>query len=223
MTSVGTSPSSPAIVEARPAATVVVLRNGARGPEVFMIRRHEASPFMPGAHVFPGGRLEDGETAAAAAIRELREETGIALSIGALTPFARWRTPVNEPRRFDTLFFAARMPGDQVPVHDPRETTGCEWLTPAVAVSRALRREILLPPPTWITLREIEPYPDVEAIFAWARTRAVAVREPQLVTCGDRRLLVVPGDPLCDERAAEPPRAETRFELDEGRWMARSL
>src|SRR5207253_4382988 len=198
--------------------TVVVLRDGGRGPEVFMIQRHDASPFMPGAHVFPGGRLDEGETAEAAAVRELSEETGIALSIDALIPFARWRTPVGEPRRFDALFFAARMPADQVPVHDPRETTGGEWLAPSDALARGLRREMLLPPPTWTTLRGIEPFPSVDAILEWARTRAIAVREPRLLMCGDRRLLVLPGDPLCDETAAEPLRAETRFELDEGRW-----
>ena len=185
-----------------------------------MIRRHDASPFLPGAHVFPGGRLDDGESAAAAAIRELQEETGIALSIDALIPFARWRTPIGEPRRFDARFFAARMPADQVPVHDPRETTGGEWLAPSDAISRCLRREIALPPPTWTTLREIEPLRDVEAILAWARTREVAVREPRLFVRGDRRLLVLPGDPLCDEAAVEPPRSETRFELRHDRWIA---
>jgi 8-oxo-dGTP pyrophosphatase MutT (NUDIX family) len=207
------------VAEAHPAATVVVLRDGAHGPEVFMIRRHEASPFMPGAHVFPGGRLDDGETAGAAAIRELREETGIALSIDRLIPLARWRTPVGEPRRFDALFFAARMPADQIPVHDPKETTGGEWLAPSEALSRGLRREIVLPPPTWTTLRELEPFADVEAILVWARTRAIAVREPQLVIRGDRRLLVLPGDPLSGEAAAEPPASETRFELNQDRWM----
>src|ERR1700687_520723 len=42
----------------RPAATVIVLRNGPAGPEVFLVRRHEGTPFMGGAHVFPGGRVD---------------------------------------------------------------------------------------------------------------------------------------------------------------------
>src|SRR5579864_9784414 len=42
----------------RPAATVVVLRDGPSGPEVFMVRRHADTAFMGGAHVFPGGRVD---------------------------------------------------------------------------------------------------------------------------------------------------------------------
>src|SRR5258706_13266645 len=45
----------------RPASTVVVLRDGSRGPEVFMVRRHHAIAFMAGAHVFPGGRVDPGD------------------------------------------------------------------------------------------------------------------------------------------------------------------
>src|SRR5712671_3362478 len=50
----------------RPASTVVVLRDGARGPEVFMVRRHHAIAFMAGAHVFPGGRVDAGDQQATA-------------------------------------------------------------------------------------------------------------------------------------------------------------
>ena len=52
-------PSNP-----RPAATVVVVRDGAAGFEVFMVRRHEGTAFMGGAHVFPGGRVDAADAAA---------------------------------------------------------------------------------------------------------------------------------------------------------------
>src|SRR6185436_2187806 len=48
----------PADTPIRPASTVVVLRDGPRGPEVFLVRRHHAIAFMAGAHVFPGGRVD---------------------------------------------------------------------------------------------------------------------------------------------------------------------
>src|SRR3954464_4008787 len=50
--------SEPIVANPRPAATVVVLRDGPAGPEVFMVRRHEGTAFMGGAHVFPGGRVD---------------------------------------------------------------------------------------------------------------------------------------------------------------------
>src|SRR5207237_7560669 len=50
--------------DARPAATVVVLRDCPAGPEVFMVRRHEGTAFMGGAHVFPGGRVDAADASA---------------------------------------------------------------------------------------------------------------------------------------------------------------
>lgn len=42
----------------RPAATVLLLRDGPVGIEVFMAVRHQGSSFMPGILVFPGGAVD---------------------------------------------------------------------------------------------------------------------------------------------------------------------
>lgn len=41
-----------------PAATVTLVRDSARGPEVLMMQRNLKSGFVPGAHIFPGGALD---------------------------------------------------------------------------------------------------------------------------------------------------------------------
>ncbi len=43
------------------AATVILLRDGAMGLEVFLMCRHRGQSFMGGAHVFPGGRVDPGD------------------------------------------------------------------------------------------------------------------------------------------------------------------
>jgi 8-oxo-dGTP pyrophosphatase MutT (NUDIX family) len=86
---------------ARPAATILLLRDGPDGIEVFMVVRHHAIDFASGALVFPGGRVEEADgllagtpascpnptgmdTAAmafrVAAIRETFEECGVLLA-----------------------------------------------------------------------------------------------------------------------------------------------
>ena len=49
-------------VTPRDSATVILLRDGARGLEVFMLERHIASDFAGGAYVFPGGTIDDRDT-----------------------------------------------------------------------------------------------------------------------------------------------------------------
>ncbi len=48
----------PAVVEARDAATVVLLRDSAGGPEVYLLRRVGSMAFAAGMHVFPGGSVD---------------------------------------------------------------------------------------------------------------------------------------------------------------------
>ena len=74
---------------ARPASTVLLLRDGAQGLEVFMVVRHHQIDFASGALVFPGGRVEPADAVLAggdpalafhvAAIRETWEECGVLL------------------------------------------------------------------------------------------------------------------------------------------------
>ena len=84
---------------ARPAATIMLLRDGPSGIEVFMVVRHHAIDFAAGALVFPGGRVEESDHDLAvrgcpnpdgldtealafrvAAIRETFEECGVLLA-----------------------------------------------------------------------------------------------------------------------------------------------
>src|ERR1700759_3483801 len=89
-----------------PAATVLLVRDGANGLEVFMVKRHHQIDFVAGALVFPGGKasksdfdpglaaFSDGaegwsdemRALGAAAIREVFEESGILLAREAGCP-----------------------------------------------------------------------------------------------------------------------------------------
>ena len=65
---------------ARPSAVLVGLFESANGVEAILTRRSQALTNHRGEISFPGGRLENGETAVDAALRETHEEIGIAPS-----------------------------------------------------------------------------------------------------------------------------------------------
>lgn len=133
----------------RPAATTVLLRRTATGPQVLMGQRGAGAAFMPSKFVFPGGGVDPADhralspgllgdpclarlgqhlpdpapssaALAAAALRELQEETGLTLAPAPTTDPAlrfifRAITPPGRSRRFDARFFlieADRITGD---------------------------------------------------------------------------------------------------------------
>jgi glyoxylase-like metal-dependent hydrolase (beta-lactamase superfamily II)/8-oxo-dGTP pyrophosphatase MutT (NUDIX family) len=55
----------------RPAATLILLREGAAGPEVFLLQRSHRASFVAGAYVFPGGSI-DAEDAAPRVLARVR-------------------------------------------------------------------------------------------------------------------------------------------------------
>src|SRR5437588_692503 len=81
-------------------------------------------------------------------------------------------------RRYDTRFFMCGVPPGQTPVHDDSEATASRWISPAAALASADHGEMLLPPATWMTLRDLAQFTTGRDALAWARTRRVTRSEP---------------------------------------------
>ncbi|MBG9389911.1 MBL fold metallo-hydrolase [Caenimonas aquaedulcis] len=73
-------------VTPRPAATVLLLRDSARGIEVLMTRRSPTASFAPGAYVFPGGAIDaaDAQAHAFAARRPTQDDVRLTQAIAAI-------------------------------------------------------------------------------------------------------------------------------------------
>jgi 8-oxo-dGTP pyrophosphatase MutT (NUDIX family) len=146
----------PLDMPALPSATVVMLRDGDSGLEVFLLKRHGLSDVLGGAYVFPGGKLDredveledrldtpspqlhaelgeqdiDAQQAAGlfvAAMREAFEETGVLFAqVDAARAAAAWKS------LREGLHFA-----DVVEKLDLRLLASCiapwsRWITPVV-------------------------------------------------------------------------------------------
>ncbi len=93
----------------RPAITadVVVLRGRPGAEEVLLIRR-AGEPFR-GSWALPGGFVDEGETLAQAAARELAEETGLRVPASGLVQAGAFGDPGRDPRGWTvSVAFAAR-------------------------------------------------------------------------------------------------------------------
>jgi 8-oxo-dGTP pyrophosphatase MutT (NUDIX family) len=185
----------------RPAASVILLRGGARKLEVLLVKRNPQARFMGGAWVFPGGAVdaaEGGGDAAhrAAALRELAEEASVRIDDpGALVPFSRWITPAEVKIRFDTWFFLAPLPDGADPRPDGSETVDARWFSPREALGAHERGEILLVFPTIKHLEQLGGFPSAQALLSHARGRDVRPVQPRVIVTGETARIVLPGEP----------------------------
>ena len=148
-------------------------------------------------------------------------EHDVRLRLDRIVPWARWVTPVVEPRRYDTRFFVAVAPSGQVAAHDRHETVDAAWMTPREALERERRGEIQLPPPTMRNLELLEAHGSSRDVIEQAQATAPPPYvDPVFIDDAGTWILALPGDPLHHAGAPVIPGA-TRFVLTEGRWWSR--
>lgn len=133
----------------RKASATLLHRDG----RVLCVERSRDQAFFPGHHAFAGGTWDDEDEAGdeeatyrRCAVREIDEETGIAVDEGDLVPAGRVLTPPFSPLRYDTRMYFAEVPEGA----DPRpggDVSDVHWHDPGEAVAAWARFELPLPPP----------------------------------------------------------------------------
>jgi len=108
---------------------------------------------------------------------ELLSRRGLVLRSDLLRPWARWITPVVEPRRFDTRFFAAALPPGQRTRDVGGEASEVAWVRPADALAAGRRGEIRLFPPTMVSLGELAGCADLDTVLTGPRHVAPIIPE----------------------------------------------
>jgi hypothetical protein len=98
------------------------------------------------------------------------------------------------PKRFDTWFYLAAAPEDQLATCDGWETVDAEWITPAEALRLADTGERTVIFPTRMNLRLLAEAASSEDAVARARARPLVPVEPQLAETPEGRVLTIPPD-----------------------------
>ena len=96
---------------------------------------------------------------------ELLIRRGLVLRTDLLRPWAHWVTPEFERRRYDTRFFAARLPEGQTPDDRTTEADSADWVRPRALLAdlAAGRAEML--PPTVVCVEQVAAASDAEAFL----------------------------------------------------------
>ena len=119
------------------------------------------------------------------------EEERVVLDLDTLALWSWWVTPEGQHKRFDTRFFIAAAPPDQIAEHDRVEATEVLWATPQDALAAQVRGEVTIIFPTRRNLETLVRFPTAEAAVQAANAGAVDQRRivPTMVRV-DGKILV---------------------------------
>ena len=153
---------------------------------------------------FAGGEHFRGSLEAAEARDEIAKDSrsflslvtslGLHLDLEAPAVFARWITPVMMPKRFDTWFYIAHAPADQLALCDGWETVDAEWIAPAEALRLGEAGERTIIFPTRMNLKLLAEASSAADAIARATARTLVTVLPNVVERGGKRVLMIPED-----------------------------
>lgn len=120
------------------------------------------------------------------------ERRSLVLRSDLLVPWSAWLTPIFEPRRYRTWFFAAALPEGQRTRDVSRESSSVDWMSADEALRQVESRQLLMLPPTYLTCLQVAQFESPAALVAEARDRLVQMFMPEVVSDGDEFILSRP-------------------------------
>jgi 8-oxo-dGTP pyrophosphatase MutT (NUDIX family) len=121
-------------------------------------------------------------------------ENGLRLALDELVPYAHWITPEGMPKRFDTWFFLAAAPPEQVGAHDGKESTDSIWVSPREALQGGESGRFKLPFPTTRNLIKLGKQTSVRAALDDSRGKSIVTVIPVMTKLDGGRQLRIPAD-----------------------------
>jgi 8-oxo-dGTP pyrophosphatase MutT (NUDIX family) len=129
-----------------------------------------------------------------ASIVDLVEAEDLELATDLMVPFAHWITPTFAPRRFDTWFFLAEAPQDQIALHDGSESVDSVWIGAQQAIDEATAGRRTLVHATTKNLELLAEGKTVAGVLAAASSRKIVTVQPWVETRDGKRFLHIPPD-----------------------------
>jgi 8-oxo-dGTP pyrophosphatase MutT (NUDIX family) len=114
------------------------------------------------------------------------------LALDELVPYAHWITPEGMSKRFDTWFFLAAAPPDQLGAHDGRESTDSIWVSPREALEGGDSGRFKLPFPTTRNLIKLGKQANVRSALDDATGKPIVTVMPVMTRTERGRQLRIP-------------------------------
>jgi len=131
---------------------------------------------------------------------EMMERENLRLDMRGLEYIAHWVTPVGPPRRYDTRFFVALAPTNQVATHDAGETVADQWVRPVDALAAHERGELEMIFPTIKNLQNIAHFNTASDVMSYATSLTeIPCVLPKIFNSAEGIQILLPGDPGFDD------------------------
>jgi 8-oxo-dGTP pyrophosphatase MutT (NUDIX family) len=127
-----------------------------------------------------------------ASIVDLVEAEDLEIATDLMTPFAHWITPVFAPKRFDTWFYLAEAPEDQLALHDGSESVESVWIAPQQAIDEAAAGKRTLVHATTKNLELLVEGGTVTGALSQASERKIVTVQPWVEQRDGKRYLHIP-------------------------------
>ena len=127
-----------------------------------------------------------------ASIVDMVEAEDLEIATELMTPYAHWITPTFVPKRFDTWFFLAEAPEDQIALHDGSESTDSVWIGPQEAIEEAKAGKRTLVHATTKNLELLAEGKTVAGAIAAASARKIVTVLPWVEERDGKRFLHIP-------------------------------
>ena len=128
------------------------------------------------------------------AFLQILTDNGMLLSLDGLVPYAHWITPEGMPKRFDTWFFLAEAPPEQLGAHDGKESTDSIWVSPREALAGGDSGRFKLPFPTTRNLIKLGRHRTVKDALDAARQDRIVTVMPVMTRLNGGRQLRIPAE-----------------------------
>ncbi|MEH6404950.1 MAG: hypothetical protein V7750_16350 [Sneathiella sp.] len=144
-------------------------------------------------------------------ILEMAKKEDLELATDLLAHYSHWVTPTFMPKRFDTHFFVAIAPENQIAVHDGEESVDSVWIGPNDAMIKAKSEKYTIIFPTLMNVEYLSKYSTSDMAVEDAKTSKTVSVLPKMEITPEGKFLNIPAeagysvtrrriDPLMDKK-----------------------